>query len=138
MVRDYFWLVNFHILYISGKIIHCTNNQPWIYMENISFLPIFFCIPTGIYFLQVFLCALQTVFWGKRTHGCYECLGILFSAHSFINWVAPVLGLFGGIIFARTYKKTKSLLMVSIEHSLYGNALFVLGLGWFFWGGSVG
>jgi len=28
-------------------------------------------------------------------------------------------------------------LLVSIEHALYGNTLFFLGLGWFFWGGSV-
>ena len=55
----------------------------------------------------------------------------------FNNWLAPVLGLVGGIIFEGTYKKTKSLLMVSIEHSLYGDTLFFIGLGWFFWGGSV-
>ena len=47
------------------------------------------------------------------------------------------LGIFGGYIFASTYKKTKSLLIVSIEHALYGNTIFFLGLGWFFWGGSV-
>ena len=59
-------------------------------------------------------------------------------AHIFVlNWVAPFLGFFGGIIFARTYSKTRSLLLVSIEHALYGNTLFLLGLGWFFWGGSV-
>ena len=55
----------------------------------------------------------------------------------FLNWVAPVLGLMAGVLFAMTYWKTKSLAMVTLEHSLYGNALFVMGLGWFFWGGSV-
>ena len=59
-------------------------------------------------------------------------------AHIFvINWVAPLLSFFGGLIFALTYNRTKSLLIASLEHSLYGNALFVIGLGWFFWGGSV-
>ena len=59
-------------------------------------------------------------------------------AHIFaINWVAPLLSIFGGFIFANTYKKTNSLLIVTIEHALYGNTLFYLGLGWFFWGGSV-
>tara|TARA_Y100000588_G_C13721833_1_gene697629 strand:- start:57 stop:272 length:216 start_codon:yes stop_codon:yes gene_type:complete len=55
----------------------------------------------------------------------------------FINWVAPVLGLAAGLIFALTYQKTKSLLLVSIEHGLYGDALFFVGLGWFFWGGAM-
>jgi hypothetical protein len=59
-------------------------------------------------------------------------------AHIFaVNWVAPLLGIFGGFLFATTYSKTKSLLLVSFEHALYGNALFFIGLGWFFWGGSV-
>ena len=60
-------------------------------------------------------------------------------AHIFsINLVAPILSFIGGLIFAYTFKKTGSLLVVSIEHALYGNTLFFLGLGWFFWGGSVG
>ena len=52
--------------------------------------------------------------------------------------IYALLGIFGGFLFALTYSKTKSLLLVSFEHALYGNTLFFLGLGWFFWGGSVG
>ena len=55
-----------------------------------------------------------------------------------LNFIAPLLSIFGGYFFASTYKKTKSLMIVSLEHALYGNTLFYLGLGWFFWGGSVG
>ena len=55
----------------------------------------------------------------------------------FLNWVAPILGLLAGIIFANTYRRTNSLAMVTLEHSLYGNAIFVMGLGWYFWGGSI-
>ena len=55
----------------------------------------------------------------------------------FLNWIAPLLGFFGGLMFAKTYLKTRSLFIVSIEYALYGNTLFFLGLGWFFWGGST-
>ncbi len=55
----------------------------------------------------------------------------------FINWVAPVLSLVAGIIFARTYQKTGSLALVTIEHGLYGGWLFIVGLGWYFYGGAV-
>tara|TARA_B100000927_G_C16451280_1_gene463935 strand:- start:303 stop:632 length:330 start_codon:yes stop_codon:yes gene_type:complete len=55
----------------------------------------------------------------------------------FINFIAPFLSLFGGLIFANTYKKTNSLALVAFEHSLYGNSLFFMGLGYYFWGGSV-
>lgn len=35
----------------------------------------------------------------------------------------------GGILFALTYKKTKSTLLVSIEHAIYGCWLFTVGMG---------
>ncbi|MGJ8678694.1 CPBP family glutamic-type intramembrane protease [Paraglaciecola sp.] len=55
----------------------------------------------------------------------------LFSfAHIFFqNILVFVLTFVGGIIFALTYKKRQSLLLVSIEHSAYGVWLFTLGLG---------
>jgi membrane protease YdiL (CAAX protease family) len=61
----------------------------------------------------------------------------MFAHVLFINFIAPFLSIFGGIIFARTYMKTKSLALVTLEHALYGNTLFFMGLGYYFWGGSV-
>jgi len=55
----------------------------------------------------------------------------------YINWVAPFLSFIAGLIFATTYSKTKSLALVTIEHGLYGNVLFLIGLGWYFYGGAV-
>lgn len=50
----------------------------------------------------------------------------------FWNWLAVGLSLLGGFIFARTYQRTGSLLMTSIEHSLYGCLIFTVGLGKYF------
>ncbi len=55
----------------------------------------------------------------------------------FIDWVAPTLSLVAGYIFAKTYSETRSLALVTIEHGLYGNYLFLVGLGWYFHGGAV-
>lgn len=55
----------------------------------------------------------------------------------YINPIAPILSFVGGIIFAQTYYKHRSLALVTIEHGLYGNFLFLLGLGWYFYSGSV-
>jgi hypothetical protein len=56
----------------------------------------------------------------------------------FINWVAPLLSIIAGLIFASTYQKTKSLALVTLEHGLYGAWLFIVGLGWYFYHGAVG
>ncbi len=54
----------------------------------------------------------------------------------FANWIAIILSLIGGLFFAHTYQQTRSVLLVTIEHALYGNFLFTIGLGWFFYHGN--
>ncbi|MGM5471098.1 CPBP family intramembrane glutamic endopeptidase [Flavobacteriaceae bacterium LMO-SS05] len=56
---------------------------------------------------------------------------IVFSlAHIFfMNALVIVLTFLGGILFALTFKKTKSTLLVSIEHAIYGCWLFTVGMG---------
>lgn len=55
----------------------------------------------------------------------------------FLNWVAPVFSFFGGLIFAYTYIKTRSLALVTIEHGLYGNSIFMAGIGYYFYSGAL-
>ena len=56
----------------------------------------------------------------------------------FLNWVAPVFSFMGGLIFAHTYLKTRSLALVTLEHSLYGNSIFLAGIGYYFYSGGIG
>jgi membrane protease YdiL (CAAX protease family) len=56
----------------------------------------------------------------------------------FDNWVAPALCAVGGVLFSYTYHKTRSLALVCIEHAIYGNAVFTIGLGRYFYHGAVG
>ena len=47
----------------------------------------------------------------------------------FMNWFALLVTLLGGLVFAWRYWHTRSVLLVSVEHALYGNLFFTLGLG---------
>ena len=101
------------------------------------FYPFFSAFPQEFIFCTFFFIRYKSIFKSEKSLVIISALVFCF-AHIFsINWVAPLLSIFGGLIFASTFKKTKSLTLVSIEHSLYGNSLFAIGLGWFFWGGSV-
>ena len=55
----------------------------------------------------------------------------------FQNYVAVIFSAVGGYLFAKTYLKTKSFSLVCIEHSLYGNLMFTIGLGEFFYHGGA-
>jgi membrane protease YdiL (CAAX protease family) len=61
-----------------------------------------------------------------------------FSHIIFENWLAIALSFFGGIMFAMTYKKSKSLLVVFVEHMLYGNWIFTVGIGQYFYAPTGG
>lgn len=65
--------------------------------------------------------------------------GVAFSlAHLvFANWVAPLITLAGGLLFARTYSRSGSLLQASLEHGLWGLFVFTLGLGWYLYGAHI-
>ncbi|WP_378175623.1 type II CAAX prenyl endopeptidase Rce1 family protein [Aquimarina sp. SS2-1] len=56
---------------------------------------------------------------------------VLFSlAHLFLrSFLVQLLTFLGGLLFAFTYQKTKSTTLVSIEHAIYGNWLFTVGMG---------
>jgi membrane protease YdiL (CAAX protease family) len=56
-----------------------------------------------------------------------------FSHIIFRNWLAIVLTFAGGIMFALTYKKSRSLIAVFAEHVLYGNFIFTIGIGQYFY-----
>lgn len=53
----------------------------------------------------------------------------------FGNWISVLLSGAGGLLFARTYLTSGSLALASIEHALYGNFIFTIGLGEFFFHG---
>jgi len=47
----------------------------------------------------------------------------------FKNTLVLILTFLGGILFALTFQKTRSTLLVSIEHAIYGSWLFTVGMG---------
>ena len=55
----------------------------------------------------------------------------------FGNVWAPILSAAGGLLFATTYLKSRSLMCATFEHALWGNLIFTIGLGPLFAGGTV-
>jgi membrane protease YdiL (CAAX protease family) len=55
----------------------------------------------------------------------------------FQNWVSVGLTVLGGFLFASMYERTRSTLFVSVAHALYGDLIFTVGLGTYFYGGTL-
>lgn len=54
-----------------------------------------------------------------------------------LNWPAVLLSTIGGLLFADTYQRSKSLAAACFEHMLYGCFVFTVGLGAFFYHGHA-
>ncbi len=61
---------------------------------------------------------------------------ILFASRGpHFHWEAVAISFAGGLLFALRFAATRSFLAVALEHALYGDLIFTIGLGRFFFTG---
>jgi hypothetical protein len=59
----------------------------------------------------------------------FDCRPLSFAHLYFLGGVVIVFTLIGGLIFSLTYLKTQSLLVITIEHTMYGSVILASALG---------
>ncbi|MBT8311031.1 MAG: CPBP family intramembrane metalloprotease [Flavobacteriaceae bacterium] len=103
------------------------NSKLWLFI--LFFYSAFSVYPQELIYRTFFFQRYQILF--KNDKLLIFVNAILFSlAHIFFgNTLVMFLTFIGGIMFAHTFYKTKSTLMVSIEHAIYGCWLFTVGMG---------
>jgi CAAX protease family protein len=106
-----------------------VNNRRLWFMISI-FYSFFSVFPQEFLFRTYFFKRYENVITMKPNYFVIFNAALFALAHLFFGSI-PVLFLtfIGGIFFASTYMKTRSILLVSIEHALYGFWLFTLGAG---------
>ena len=123
--------------FFNEKFFIIQNNKPEILWKIMILYPIFSALPQEFIFCKFFFYRYKSIFKSDNNLVISSALFFAITHILFLNFIAPILSFIGGLLFANTYNKHRSLLLVSIEHELYGNTLFFIGLGWYFWGGSI-
>ena len=123
--------------FFNEKFFIIQNNKPEILWKIMFLYPIFSALPQEFIFCKFFFYRYKSIFISDNNLVISSALFFAITHILFLNFIAPILSFIGGLLFANTYNKHRSLLLVSIEHGLYGNTLFFIGLGWYFWGGSI-
>lgn len=133
----FFWyLLIFFLIFSTGiayylepdKVFEIVIQKPLLWLAIII---IYSC--TSVYFQEF----VYRVFFFRRYSSLFNrkiivfINGLVFGfAHLiFKNYLIFLMTFLGGIVFALTYRKTKSLLLTSLEHAVYGCWLFTLGIG---------
>jgi membrane protease YdiL (CAAX protease family) len=123
--------------YVPERLFYLSENRPEIIPRIMIFYPLLSALPQEYIFCRFFFARYKPFFGGGWLMMIMSAIVFAYAHVLFINPVAPILGFIAGLIFAHTYWKTKSLALVAIEHSLYGNAIFVIGLGYYFYSGGI-
>jgi len=119
----YVWFTNKTLLFN----VMLSNSKLWLFI--LFFYSLFSVYPQELIYRTFFFQRYQSLF--KNQHVFILINAVLFSlAHLFFrNSLVMLLTFLGGILFALTFKRTKSTLLVSIEHAIYGCWLFTVGMG---------
>jgi uncharacterized protein len=93
--------------------------------------------PQGVLYRAFFFERYAGLFPGKWYMIVASAAAFAFLHIIFRNWLAVALTFAGGLLFAWRYAQTGSLAVSCFEHSLYGCWLFTVGLGQYFYHGTI-
>lgn len=124
-------------LYDPSKLFYIERHNPQIIPYLLILYPVLSAFPQEFIFCSFFFKRYRILFGSGTKMILASALVFAYVHVLYINPVAPPLSFLGGLIFALSFQKTKSLALVTIEHGLYGNSLFLIGLGWYFYSGAV-
>jgi len=130
-------MITFLYFYDPARLFEIVLNRPFFVPFLFFAYPILSAFPQELIFCSFFFHRYAPIFKSEKSKIIASTIVFAYAHILYINIVAPSLSLIAGLIFASTYSKTRSLSLVTLEHALYGNALFIIGLGWYFWHGSV-
>ena len=124
-------IVTFLFVWFTDKesLFAVLLNKPKLWVLILLFYSLFSVYPQELLYRTFFFKRYKTLF--KNEYVFIFINALLFSlAHLFFkNTLVLLLTFLGGLLFAFTFKKTKSTFLVSIEHSIYGCWLFTVGMG---------
>jgi membrane protease YdiL (CAAX protease family) len=112
------------------------RRSPWLWVLIFLLYPLLSVYPQELVYRAFLFHRYQPLFgrgWGMLLA---SALAFGFVHIIFRNWLAVGLCVIGGFLFSLAYQTSESLLLACLDHAIFGNFLFTIGLGQFFYHGS--
>lgn len=116
-------------LFEPGKLFVFPSSDTAAWIAFTFLYPLLSAFPQAIVFRLFVFHRYKDLFGDGRAMITASALVFCYAHIIYGNPVALVLTLFGGFIFASSYARNSSLLFSSVEHGLYGDFIFTIGLG---------
>ncbi len=120
------------------RLFGLVKRDPGLWAVIMVAYPVFSVYPQEVIYRTFLFHRYRGVFRSEGAMIAASAIAFGFMHIIFRNWLAVAMTLIGGALFAMTYARTRSTLMASIEHALFGCFVFTIGLGRSFYGGAVG
>ncbi|MDX2074107.1 MAG: CPBP family intramembrane glutamic endopeptidase [Alphaproteobacteria bacterium] len=129
-----FALLAFAVYNVPERVFQLPLERPVLWVQIMVLYPILSVLPQEIIFRSFFF---RRYAWLFKPRTLIIVNAVLFGwLHIiFSNWVAVIFSAIGGYLFADTYRSSRSLAIVCVEHALYGCFIFTIGMGYYFYHG---
>lgn len=107
------------------------RHKTTIWLWLMIFYPLLAVYPQELFYRAFLFRRYRALFPGERSMIYVSALSFGFAHIIYGNILAVLLTIIGGYIFALTYHRSRSILVASLEHALYGCLLYTIGLGQF-------
>ena len=121
------------LLLVPHEFLFIVKELPLIWLLIIFLYPLLSAYPQEIIYRAFFYDRYGILFPDEKIAVIVNAFLFSFLHIIYKNPVAILLTFFAGLLFAVTYRKSNSVLVVAIEHSIYGILIFTFGLGMFFY-----
>lgn len=102
-----------------------------VWLAIMIFYPLLAVYPQELFYRAFLFRRYRSLFPSDQVMISVSALTFGFAHIIYGNIPAVLLTLIGGYLFAITYQRSRSVLVVSLEHALYGCLLYTVGLGQF-------
>lgn len=119
----------FTALYKPELLFRFPMERTPLWIMVMCFYPLLSVLPQGLFWRSFMQHRYRELFPTPASMIPAAAVAFSFGHIIFQNWLAVLLTAVGGVLFASTYQRTRSGLIASIEHAMYGNMVFTVGLG---------
>lgn len=121
------------LVFESSRLMELPIQRPGLWIMIMVFYPIWSAFPQEVIYRGYFRHRYQALFTDERIFMLVNAFLFAFLHIIFQNRIALAGGFLAGILWWLTYRRSGSLLVTSAEHALYGNFIYTIGLGHYFY-----
>ena len=118
--------------FAPDRLFELITRNPGLWAVIVLLYPLLSVLPQELLFRTYFFHRYRTLFRDDMAMVLASALTFGFVHIIYGNWVSVGLSAIGGVLFSITYIQTGSLMAACVEHAIFGDFLFTIGLGRYF------